>query len=92
MGARLPNVMPKAPAPPITQKQPADPVARVAVEADVRLPDDVVRCVGMQQCGDWMPECKRCARRLAPLNDPMKSVMMVPPLAVFETCPARIGA
>ena len=31
-----PNVMPKAPAPPITQPQPADPVARVAVEADVR--------------------------------------------------------
>ena len=30
-----PNVMPKAPAPPITPPQPADPVARVAVEADV---------------------------------------------------------
>jgi hypothetical protein len=28
--------MPKAPAPPITTQQPADPVARVAVEADVR--------------------------------------------------------
>jgi hypothetical protein len=31
------NVMPKAPAPPVTDQQTADPVARVAVEADVRL-------------------------------------------------------
>ena len=29
--------MPKAPAPTITQQQPTNPVARVAVEADVRL-------------------------------------------------------
>ena len=29
--------MPKAPAPPVTDQQPAAPVARVAVEADVRL-------------------------------------------------------
>jgi hypothetical protein len=33
--------MPKAPAPPVTVQQPTDPVARVAVESDVRLPDDM---------------------------------------------------
>ena len=30
-----PNVMPKAPAPPMTEQQTSDPVARVAVEASV---------------------------------------------------------
>jgi nucleoid-associated protein YgaU len=48
--------MPKAPAPPIPTPQPADPVARVAVEADVRLyrtsAGESLAGIAMRELGD----------------------------------------
>jgi len=87
------NVMPKAPAPPQDLQPTADPVARVAVEADVRrLPDDVARCHGVGDDAEgWRDGCDDCLRRLAQPLDTRRMVYIEPPAIIAFWCEYHVA-
>lgn len=49
----------------------------------IRLPNDVARCRGVEQDGEWREGCEDCARRLAPAEGDHVANMEPPPIVVF---------
>jgi len=48
------------------------------------LPDDVARCTGVGEDGEWRAGCENCARRLAPVSGDRVVSMEPPAIIVFE--------
>ena len=49
-----------------------------------RLLDDVARCAGVGEEGEWREGCENCARRLAPVSGNYSVNMTPPQIIVFE--------
>lgn len=55
------------------------------------LPDDVARCRGVGEDGEWREGCENCARRLAPVAGD-RVVSMEPPAIIAFECEFLIEA
>jgi hypothetical protein len=47
------------------------------------LPDDVARCRGVGEDGEWREGCENCARRLAPALGDRAEYLEPPPIVAF---------
>lgn len=53
------------------------------------LPDDIARCRGSGEDGEWREGCEDCARRLAPTAGE-RATNMEPPEIITFSCEYRI--
>lgn len=51
----------------------------------VNLADDIARCEGVNEEGEWREGCENCARRLA-ASDGARVVRMTPPEIIAFEC------
>jgi hypothetical protein len=54
------------------------------------LPDDVARCNGVQEDGEWREGCDDCLRRIAPR--PKGALLIAPPVIIAFWCEYLIEA